>query len=181
MNNWRIYQNYLIIAVVSLVAVFVLPFWGTEVGMTFNVPTTASGWVVFIASKVMIAAINMLLLYAFCAQGKFNVRNNERYIEACNILRVVENSKENKPKSPTAHAVDVFGKKGVALFLTSILSTFSLTQAVLTFDPVTMITYIITILLGIIFGVYQMNQEEVYWTEDFWRYAKEKQCSPNKE
>lgn len=175
MTNWRNYQNYAIIAVVSLIAVFVLPFWGAEVGMTFQLPTTTSGWVVFISSKLMVAAINLLLLYAFYDQGKFNVRDNKHYLEACEILRMVNDTEENKPKSPKAHATEVFGKKGITLFITSVLSTFSLTQAILTFDPVTMISYIITVVIGIVFGLYQMNQEEIYWTEDFWRYAKQQE------
>jgi hypothetical protein len=34
-----------------------------------------------------------------------------------------------------------------------------------------MLTYFFTILLGVIFGILQMNQTEIYWTEEYYKYA----------
>lgn len=81
------------------------------------------------------------------------------------------NIKELMPKSPLQHNRDIYGKKGITIFITSILGTISLTQAVLAFDVITMLTYLFTIIMGIIFGVIQMGYEEIYWTEDYYKYA----------
>ena len=173
-KNWRNYQNYIIIALLSIFAVFVIPFFGTEMGLAFILPTTVAGWVVFIVSKLTVAALNMGLLHFFVAQGKFNVRNDPHYLEALKLMRELPYEKADKPLSPKAHYATVYGGKGVTLFITSVLSTFTFTQAILIFDVITFITYLFTVAMGVVFGIYQMTQEEVYWTEDYWYYAKDK-------
>ena len=61
-GNWRIYQNYIIIGLLSLISVFFLPMLGSEIGLGFNVPDTTAGWVVWTLTKVCIVVINKLLL-----------------------------------------------------------------------------------------------------------------------
>lgn len=171
MDKFRQYKNYGIIVVLSLFCLFFLPFLQSEVGIGFKFPDTVAGWIIFVTNKLLIAGVNMMILYCFCNQGKYNVRNHPRFIEANEILLKELNEQADVPKSPKEHALDVFGKKGITLFLTSILSTVALTQAVLSFDYVTMLTYLFVLCTGIIFGVIQMSYEEAWWTEDYWRYA----------
>lgn len=172
MNKFREFKNYGIIGVLSLFILFFLPFVNSVVGVGFNLPNTAAGWIVYIVNKLIIAGANIVILYCFVDQGKYNVRNDPRYLEAKEILIRDLDCKDQKPKSPKQHYTEVFGKKGVSLFITSVLGTISLTQAVLTFDWITMLTYLFVLTCGIIFGIYQMGLEEVWWTEDFWKYAK---------
>lgn len=100
------------------------------------------------------------------------MRNDPRYIEARDILLKTRPTKATLPKSPKQHNAEVYGKKGITLFITTILGTISLTQAVLSFDWITMLTYFFVLTIGIIFGIIQMGAEEIYWTEDYWKYAK---------
>lgn len=100
------------------------------------------------------------------------MRDNEYYIEANEILRRISNKKEYRPRSPKEWNRKEYGTKSISIALTSILSAVGLTQAVLTFDWISMLTYIFTISMGIIFGVIQMNHAEVYWTGEYWKYAK---------
>ena len=69
------------------------------------------------------------------------------------------------------HSREVYGKKGITIFITSILGAISLSQAVLTFDVITMLTYLFTLIIGIICGIIQMGEDEIYWTEDVYKYA----------
>lgn len=170
-NKFKQYQNYGIIGIISLILLFFLPFTGSTVGLGFTLPTTTAGWIVYVVNKLIVAAANVLILYCFYSQGKFNVRNDERYKKACELLLMHEDNTEIKPKSPRQHSLEVFGKKGVMLFFTSILSTMTLTQAVLSFDFITFLTYLFTLVTGVIFGVIQMGYEEIWWTEDFLKYA----------
>lgn len=171
-ENWRKYQNYIIIALLSIFAVFVIPFLGTEVGLAFVLPTTTAGWIVFVVSKLTVAGLNMALLHFFVIQGKVNVRNHPQFLEAQRLLRELPFDKVEQPQSPSAHLASVYGGKGITLFITSVLSTFTFTQAILTFEVITFITYLLTVAMGVIFGIYQMTLEEIYWTEDYWRYAQ---------
>lgn len=59
----------------------------------------------------------------------------------------------------------------ITIFLTSILSAFSLSQAVLTFDVTTFLSYAVTVTFGVIFGVFEMQKYEDYYSNEFLDYA----------
>ena len=171
-EKWKQYQYYVIIGVISLVALFFLPMIGSEAGLAWKIPTTVVGWIVYVVSKLLVATINILIFHCFIAQAKINIQDDPKYIEAITILDQVFNSDTESFRSPGEYFKTTYGKKGITIFATSLLSAIGLTQAVLTFDIVSMLTYLFTILMGVIFGVLQMNQTEVYWTTEYWRYAK---------
>ena len=171
-QKWKQYQYYTIIGVISLVALFFLPMIGSEAGLAWNIPNTTVGWVVFITSKLLVATLNILIFHCFILQGKANISQDAKYLEANEILERTLDKKELAPKSPEQWTSQVYSKKGVTIFITSILSSVGLTQAVLTFDWISMLTYFFTVLMGVIFGVLQMNQTEIYWTTEYWQYAK---------
>lgn len=170
-EKFKQYKNYGIIAVVSLICLFFFPLIGSTVGLAFVFPNTAAGWLVFIVSKILVASVNLLILYCFVNQGKFNVRNHESYLRAASLLFELSHEEAEIPRSPKEHYQSVYGKKGVSLFVTSAIASISLTQAVLAFDLITFFTYLITITMGIIFGIIQMGAEEIYWTEEYLQHA----------
>lgn len=170
-DKWKLIQNYVIIAAISLVSLFFLPMIGSQAGLQWNIPNTVVGWVVFVVSKLLVAGINILIFHCFVQQGKVNVQDDQRYIQANSIL-VKADVQEQQFVSPQQYMHDIYGKKSVTIFVTTVLSTIGLTQAVLTFDWISMLTYFFTILGGIIFGVIQMNDVQNFWTYRYWRYAK---------
>ena len=170
-EKWKRLQYYVIIGIISLIALLFLPMLGSEAGLTWIVPTTTVGWIVYIASKLVVSGTNILIFHCFILQGKTNILNHPNYIKAQEILCNVE-KKEFAPKSPQEWHKSVYGKKGTTVFITTLLSSIGLTQAVLTFNLVTFLTYLFTVIGGIIFGILQMNQEEIYWTEEYLAYAK---------
>lgn len=99
-------------------------------------------------------------------QGKVNVKDNKYYLEAAHILER-EMKIERLPISPGRHLGRVYGGKGTTLFISSMLSVFALTQAILVFDLVAFLTYLFTIIMGIVFGLMQMKNEEYYWTVEY--------------
>ena len=170
--QWRQYQYYIIIGVISLIALFFLPLVGSEAGLAWRLPNTTAGWIVYVVSKLIVATLNILIFHCFILQAQVNIRDNPKYLEACELLSTISPNEETTPKSPIEWKKTVYGKKGVAIFFTSVISAVGLTQAVLTFDWVSMLTYLFTILMGLIFGILQMNQTEIYWTTEFPQYAK---------
>lgn len=161
---------YVIIGVVSFISLVFLPFIGTEAGLTMSIPNTAIGWAVWIVTKTIVAVINILIFHCFMRQAIVNVKDNVKYKEARNIL-IEDLDKDTVPQSPIKWTRDQYLKKGTTIFITTILSTFTLTQAVLSFDYISMITYLFTILMGLIFGVIQMKSAEEYWTCEYYEYA----------
>ena len=166
-----LYSNYIIIAVASLVSVFFFPFVGSTVGLALVLPDTIAGWIVFIATKLCVGGINVLIFHCFVAQAKINVREHPNYIAANRILE--EEEHHTKPLSPKEFFLREYGIKGASVFLLSVLSAFSLAQAVLSFDLIMMLTYVFTILGGVVAGFLEMKKVEDFWTYDYYNYAKD--------
>lgn len=81
-EKWKQYQNYAIIAVASLFALFFIPMLGTEIGLAWVLPTTTAGWVVYIITKLLVAGLNVLIFHCFVQQAKVNSLNHPNYLLA---------------------------------------------------------------------------------------------------
>ena len=148
---------YIIIAVISFISVVFLPMLGSTLGLGWKLPDTTAGWVVWGASRAIVATINVLLFHSFMEQAKLNIKDDEHYKEARDILVKVK-KKEHKPKSPAQWNAAQYGKKGVSLFLASAMSVVAIGQAVLSYDWPTALAYLFTLGMGIIFGIMQMKK-----------------------
>lgn len=161
---------YIIIAVISFISVVFLPMLGATLGLGWKLPDTTAGWVVWGVSRAIVATINVLLFHSFMEQAKLNIKDNERYKEARDILVKVK-KKEHKPKSPAQWNAAQYGKKGTTIFLSSAMSVVAIGQAVLSYDWATALAYLFTLGMGIIFGIMQMKKAETYWTTEYYEYA----------
>lgn len=170
--DYKKWQYYIIIGIVSFVTIFFLPFIGSEVGLAFQLPNTAAGWLVFVVAKLLVAVLNMLLFFCFMEQAKVNVKDNPKFIEANEILKRYGKKENYIPLGPEEWTKHEYKRKGLTITIGSIVSAIGLSQAVLTFDWISMLAYIFIILLGCIFGYLQMNVAEDYWTGQYYDYAK---------
>jgi hypothetical protein len=183
MEKIKLYTYYIIIGVVSLIALLFLPMVGSSIGLEMRLPDTIVGWIVYCVTKLIVAALNVIIFYCFMQQAKVNVKENKKYIEANEILERIEHKSERAPRSPKEWTRKQYGSKGITIFITTLLAAVSLTQAILTFDYITMLTYLFTIIMGLIFGVLQMKNAEIYWTTEYYEYAlkikreEQKACS----
>ena len=172
-EKWRLYQNYIIIGILSFLSVFFLPLLGTEVGLGFKVPNTWAGWLVWAITKLCIITINILLLDQFIKQAKVNIKDNQRFKEADEYYTLnSDDGEEEYLPAPKEYISKLYKNKGITTTVTSALSVFGLTSAILTFDWVSMLTYLFTIVFGIIFGWMTMNNVEEYWTDTYYRRYK---------
>lgn len=170
-KNWRIYQNYIIIALLSIVSVFFLPLLGSSAGLGFIIPNTAAGWTVYIATKFCIVVINILIFDQFVKQAKINIKDDPRFVEAEEILNNTDTKDE--PILPAKYYLrKMYKSKMSTSAIMTLLGVFGFTNALLTFDWVAMLSYLFTISIGIVFGWISMNQAEEIWTERHYRYAK---------
>lgn len=172
MDKVKQWMYYFIIGIVSMIALCFLPMIGSNVGLGWNLPNTVVGWIVWITVKIIVAVLNVLIFHCFMLQAKINIKDNEKYREAQDILRL-SNQKDFIPRSPALWNKQQYGQKGITIFITTALSTIALTQAMLTFDWMAMLTYLFTIIMGLIFGIMQMKTAEDYWTDEFWQYAQQ--------
>lgn len=177
MNLFKIYNQYIyyfIIGIISFLTLIFLPMIGTELNAEFTIPNTTVGWIVFITSKLIVSVINVLLFHCFVLQAKINIKDNENFKKAADIIQNLKSDTTSYrviPKSPKQFFRKEYSGKLLAIFVTSVGSTFALTQAILTFDYITFLTYLFVIILGIVFGILEMKKVEGYWIDEYYQYA----------
>lgn len=162
---------YIVIFVLSLLALTFLPLLGSTVGLALNIPTTPAGWIVYVVTKLIVCVLNMMIFHSFVKQAKVNIKDDKNFKEAEEIL-VVHKPKGYVPRSPHRFLGFIYGKKGTTVFFSSMLSVIALGQAILTFDFASFISYLLTIIMGCVFGFLTMKQNELYWTSEYLDYAK---------
>lgn len=162
---------YWIIFLTSCVVLIFMPMIGSEAGLDFKIPTTTAGWILYITTKVLIAILNVVIFYSFMQQAKLNIKDDEKYLKACEIMGKVKKQKEYIPRNPRVWERRQYISKGFSIFISTAFSLVALANAFLTYDYLTLLTYALTIIMGIIFGLLQMANAEDYWTREFYDYA----------
>ena len=171
---------YIVIAVLSVLTLCVFPFLGSSISASIQFPTTKSGWVIWGVTKGSICLINMIIFHSFVKQGKLNIKDDPVYLQALAILNSIKPKKTDKrAPSPAKYHASVYTKRGLSLVVTSFLSLLVFGEAILRLDYVALISYFITLTIGIVFGILQMKDEEYYWTKTFLTYAKQQKQEDN--
>ena len=165
---------YCLIFLLSILVMTVAPMFtlsaNTDLGIAAIFPHTLIGWAIYVCTKLFVGVVNLLLFHCFVKQAKINIKDNEKYIEACKIYDMYH-PKEYNPRGPKQYFGQLYRKKGIMIFLTSMLSAVVLTNAILSFDMTAFVTYCMTIVMGIIFGILKMKEVETYWTGEFYDAA----------
>lgn len=170
-EKFKLYQGYFIILILSLICIFFLPMLGSTVGLAFAFPTTAAGWLVWGVSKLAVILINLLLFDQFVRQAKINIKDNPNFLKAQEIFNKLETPEEEYLPAPQEYLSKLYRNKGTKSFLTSALSVIAFSNAILSFNWVTMLTYLFTIVTGVIFGWITMISVEDYWTDTYYKLA----------
>ena len=168
----RQYLYYVIIGIFTFIVLVFMPMLGSSIDGGLKLPQGKGAWVMFVITRVFIAVTNIIIFYSFMQQAKLNVRNNKEYIEANKILLRVKNKRERKPMSPKKWETSQYLKKGTTLAIGTVFALFSLSQAILTYKYTDLISYVLLIFLATVFGIFQMKKAEIYWTTEYYRYAK---------
>lgn len=168
---YKQYLYYGVIGIISFIALVFLPMIGSEAEIGFKLPQTAASWTVFITTRIIVSVINILIFHSFMEQAKINVKDNEDYKKANEILKRVKEANIKKPLSPNKWTAKQYLHKGTLLFISSLLATFAISQAILSYDWMQLLSYILTITMAVIFGVLQMKKAETYWIFEYYQYA----------
>ena len=161
---------YFIIGLLSIGVLIIFPFLRSEADVGWGFPTTSAGWFLFWFEKISVTCINLSIFTAFKKQAVLNVKENETYKKARKLLNAVR-EKKSSPQSPAKYQVVSYAKKGSTLILSTVCSLIAIGNMILRFDYNTLIAYTITIVMGIVFGIFAMKADEIYWTEDYYYYA----------
>ena len=170
-KDWREYLNYILIALISIVSLTFLPMIGSTFGAEFHLPQTKLEWALFITVRACASIVNVLIFHSFICQSKVNVKNEQKYKEAREIL-ITTKKKNKKPRSLAHFNAEEYGKKGTSLLIGTFFGTLVLTEAVINFSLVNFLAYVFTTTMAIVFGVLEMKKYEEYYVTEYWEYAQ---------
>ena len=165
------YLYYIIIGLVSVVFTCFLPMVGSEGDIASHFPTTLAGWFIWAIRTVSTAVLNIVIFYCFMEQAIINVKDDPKYKEANEILDRCKSTKRKDPRSPRVWKRGEYNKKGTVIFISTAAALVGLENMLLEWNLALFLSYVFTILMGLLFGVLQMKKAELYWTEEFNEYA----------
>ena len=166
---------FIIIGLISLLAVFIPPLFmgclSSDIGMAF--PKTAEGWVLWSIMNASTAIANISLLVLFKLQAKKNARKDPNFIKANEILNKLAGRKEVfVPRSPARLNAMDYGKKTAAILISTFTASITLTSLILSFDWMTLLSCLVSIIITICIAWITMINNEIYWTEEYILYAE---------
>lgn len=188
MEEWRIklkqYTYYILIAVISLISLVVIPLLGTSnVDIATAFPDSTLGWLLYIGERILVIIMNLLIFDSFIKQAKINVKDDE-YFKKANELLAKNKPKEYRPKSEKTFLTDIYLKKGTSLVLTSLMSLFVIGSAIINYDYMILLATAFSVISCIVFGILTMKKVEIYYIGEYYDYAmtlkqeeKKEECS----
>lgn len=165
---------YLLIGIISIIAVFVIPLLSGCVQGDFkmNFPTTTEGWIIYWAISGGSAAGNISIFVLFKLQAKTNSRGHPNFIKACDILSKLNGQEGFIPRSPAQMNAKSYASKVTAILVSSVSSFVVISSLAISFDFVTFLSCLISAVMAIAFGWVTMIKDETYWTEEYLLYAE---------
>ena len=173
-TTFRDISYFLIIGIISIIVVFIIPLisgavYG-DIGMYF--PKTTEGWIVYWCIRGGSVVGNVAVFVLFKQQAKMNIRNNENYLKAKEILSEHFESKEFIPRSPRQMNLKEYIIKVTSVVAMTILSGVTISALAISFDFITFLSCVVSTVIAICFGWVTMIKNEIYWTEEYLEYAK---------
>lgn len=166
---------FIIIVLVSLISVVVPPLFmgclSSDIGLAF--PKTIESWILWGIMNASIAICNISILVLFKLQARKNSSSNKNFIEANEILHRRSGRKEVLiPRSPAKMNAEDYSKKILAILITTFTSSITLTSLILSFDWMTLLACLISIIITLCVSWITMIRNEEYWCEEYLLYAK---------
>lgn len=160
------YMYYGIISMLVIVALVFLPMLDTDGNLGFSKPSTTLGWIAYIVIRCLVGVIVFMIFISFDEQGKVNILNDPRYIEAYDKLFKAKD-KNYIPMSPIAYKLKTRLLKGATLSITMIGTAFIIVEVALSYNYSILMAYGITIFMSVVTGLFQMIKSSTYWVEEF--------------
>ena len=170
-DTFKQYFNYGIVAITSMLVLVVAPALESAITGELNYPDTLQGWLFWGVGRIAVTVLNLVIFIALDNQSEINARNNENYIKAKEIL-AADKKQQKVARSPKQVKRHDLVAKIPFIILGSAATLIALSQIILHYSLATLISYVFTVVMDIIWAVWHMIQKEVdYWSDEFLRYA----------
>lgn len=166
---------YIIIGLVSLLAIVIPPLingcLNSDIALSF--PQNLEGWILWGLLNGGMAAGNISLLVLFKIQAKKDVKDHPNFIKANEILNKLVGKKDVFiPRSPSKMNLQDYIHKVIAILVSTITSSIVLTSIILSFDWLTLLSCILSVLIALCVSWITMLNNEEYWIHEYILYAE---------
>ena len=122
------------------------------------------------------AIANICLFVLFKLQAKKNCLKDANYIKANEILNRLAGQREVFiPRSPAKMNAEDYSKKILCILISTVGASITLTSLILSFDWLTLLSCLISIIITLCLSWVTMLKNEAYWTEEYLLYAQLKE------
>lgn len=169
---------YFIIGLISLLTIVLPPLFmgclSSDIGLAF--PKNAAGWILWSILNIGTAVANICILVLFKLQAKKNARSNESFKRANEILNKLAGQKEVFiPRSPNKMNAQDYTRKVICIIISTLTASITLTSLILSFDWMTLLSCLVSIIITLCISWVTMLNNEIYWTEEYILYAELKE------
>ena len=166
---------FIIIGLISMLTVFIPPLFmgclSSDIGLAF--PKNAAGWILWCVLNISTAVANICLLVLFKLQAKKNARKDPNFIKANEIMNKLAGQKEVFiPRSPLKMNATDYTRKIVCIVISTFTASITLTSLILSFDWMTLLSCLVSIIVTLCISWVTMINNEIYWTEEYLLYAE---------
>ena len=166
----KLYTYYILIAILSLLSVIVFPILNSTADISDTFPKDPTGWVMYCLIRVLVVVMNMLIFTNFLQQSKLNVKDEENYKRANQILGRCK-PKDYHPRSPKQYLTTEYTVKGAFLVVGTVASLFVIGNAIINYDYMLLIATVFSVITSIVFGIMTMRKAEIYYVSEYLDYA----------
>lgn len=166
----KLYTYYILIAILSLLSVIVFPILNSTADISDTFPKDPTGWVMYCLIRVLVVVMNMLIFSNFLQQSKLNVKDEENYKRANEILGRCK-PKDYHPRSPKQYLTKEYTVKGAFLVVGTVASLFVIGNAIINYDYMLLIATVFSVITSIVFGIMTMKKAEIYYVSEYLDYA----------
>lgn len=166
----KLYTYYILIAILSLLSVIVFPILNSTADISDTFPKDPTGWVMYCLIRVLVVVMNMLIFSNFLQQSKLNVKDEENYKRANQILGRCK-PKDYHPRSPKQYLTKEYTVKGAFLVVGTVASLFVIGNAIINYDYMLLIATVFSVITSIVFGIMTMKKAEIYYVSEYLDYA----------
>ena len=171
-----LHDNMAWIMVIALAIMQVVMSCLTKVdgSIEFVAPTTAWGWILLLAPKLVISILGYMMWLTFANKGKDQAKKTEEYKQAQEILLYIQGKSaknELDVTNPNTWLIKLKAKKGLTMAIMLFLTTFFVTELVVNWSLSSLIGSILSLLMALIYGLQVMDSTLEMFSIGYLRYA----------
>lgn len=171
-----LHDNMAWIMVIALAIMQVVMSCLTKVdgSIQFVTPTTAWGWILLLAPKIVISVLGYMMWLTFANKGKDQAKKTEEYKKAQEILLYIQGKSaknELDVVNPHTWLIKLKARKGLTMAIMLFLTTFFVTELVVNWSLSSLIGSILSLLMALIYGLQVMDSTLEMFSIGYLRYA----------